>query len=223
MLGGHFFNFHAAFGRSDHHGQFRLAVDHNAQVQFLGDIEALLDKQHVDLFAFLTGLLGHQCTAEHPGGVLSGFVGRFDQHHAGLLGMLLEAALAAAARMNLRLDHGNRRAQLGERRRGFIRRSGDNAARDRHTRGAEQLLGLILVNLHGRLPGSMVKGRNACQRFQPPAEARIKEIGRSVRSHGRLGGAGPPCAAPATAATGRRSGFAAAPPSQSPPRIHRPA
>ena len=45
-----------------------------------------------------------------------------------LLGVFLDRPLAAAAGMDLRLDHGDRAAQLGEGGGGFVGRAGDDAA-----------------------------------------------------------------------------------------------
>ncbi len=107
-------SFHTPFGRHHQHGAAELTVDHNAHVQFAGDVEPLLDQQRLDLLAFFAGLLGDQHRAQHAGGVLLGFFGRPDQHHAPLLRMFLESSLAPSAGVNLGLDHGDGSPQLLE-------------------------------------------------------------------------------------------------------------
>ena len=84
-----------------------------------------------------------------------GFVGTADQLHAVLLRVVLDRALAAAAGVDLGLHDGERAAQLLERGCRFVRRCGDDALRHGDAGRAQQLLGLIFVNLHAAmLPGA---------------------------------------------------------------------
>lgn len=117
-LFGDLFNRHATFGGHDDDRLADFTIDHDAQVQLAGNVQALLDVERANLLAFFAGLNRHQRRVEHAGGVLAGFVGRLHEHDAGLLGMLLEAALAASTSVDLRLDHRDRCAE------GFVRGGG---------------------------------------------------------------------------------------------------
>ena len=145
---GDFFDLHAPFGRDDHDRQAGFAIDDDAQIQLAGDVEALLDVERLDLLAFVARLNRDQRLAQHPLGIVAGLVGRLHQHDAGLLRVLLERPLAAAAGMNLRLHDGDRSLQLREGLGRLIGRSGDDALRDRDAGVGEQLLGLIFVDFH---------------------------------------------------------------------------
>src|SRR5690606_20601665 len=88
-------------------------VEHDRQVQLASYVDALLDIEGVDLLAFRSRLDGHQRRAEHllcqsPDTLLGGrdaarAAGRDDVDTC-QLGVLDEAALAAATCMYLRLD-----------------------------------------------------------------------------------------------------------------------
>ena len=108
------FDVHSAFRRRDQHRSARRTIDHNPQIQLAGNVETLLDQQRADLLAFFAGLNRDQRIAQHPSGVGFRFVRRADQYDAALIGLLLEAALTASARVNLRLHDGDRAAQLRE-------------------------------------------------------------------------------------------------------------
>ena len=81
-----------------------------------------------------------QILAEHFARFLRGLVRTLDHLDA--------AALAAPAGMDLRLDDANRTAELERRSLGFLRRRRDHAARHGNTEALENLLGLILVDVH---------------------------------------------------------------------------
>ena len=91
---------------------------------------------------------GDQRLAEQVFGDLGRFGGAFDQLHAVLLGIGNDRSLAAAAGMDLGFDHGDRAAERSEGGRRFLGRVGDDAPRNRHAGGAQNFLGLELVNLH---------------------------------------------------------------------------
>ena len=113
---------HAALGR-DHEGDpAGVAVDQHRQVELLRDVGALLDIQPVHLLAGRAGLRRHQRAAEHLGGMRLDLLDRAGQPHAALVAglRLPEPALAAAARMDLRLDHEDRPAKLARRRRRLL-------------------------------------------------------------------------------------------------------
>ena len=88
--------------------------------------------------------------AQQGGRDLPGIGGALNELHAVLPGVFLEDALAAPAGVNLGLDHGQRSAEGGKCRGGFLGVAGDNASWHRHARVAENLLGLEFVNFHTR-------------------------------------------------------------------------
>ena len=136
-------------------GPPRRAVDHRHQIQLAGDRAAFLDQHAADDLAFRPGLDGDKRMAENVGRRLFGLFAAADQLHAALRGDLLDRALATSAGVDLGLDYGHRRGQLGERRRrgGGLGRFGHDPARHGHARLAKNLLGLEFVNLHWRYRG----------------------------------------------------------------------
>ena len=90
------------------------------------------------------GLMRDQRHAQHALGFLLHLLDGFDDLDA--------AALAAAAGMDLRLHHPDRAAQFLGRRDRFLDREGGLAARHRHAEAAQDLLGLIFVDIHGVSP-----------------------------------------------------------------------
>ena len=94
---GNLFDFHAAFGTGHQRDALRGAVDHHADVQFLADVGAFLDQQTFHQPPFRSGLVSHQGHAQDILGIVVHFLQR--------LGYFDAAALAAAAGVNLRLDH----------------------------------------------------------------------------------------------------------------------
>ena len=78
--------------------------------------------------------------AEHAAGFLGGALGRVDQHHT--------AALAAATDLHLDL-HDALAAQFAGGLGRLLPRGGDDPARRGDALGAEQLLALMLVQIHG--------------------------------------------------------------------------
>lgn len=130
-------------------GPPRVTVHDHAQVQLAGNIQPLFHEQHVDLFSFGAGLYGDQCAAQHAFRIFEGVLRRPHQHHAGLLRMLLEAALAAASRVNLRLDDGDLTAEGCECSGRLFGSVGHNAPGDCHASRRQQFFRLIFVNFHG--------------------------------------------------------------------------
>ena len=120
------------------------------EVEFLLDVGAVLDIEAVDLLAGGAGLDGDQRIAEHFLDELLDFVDRLGEAHAALFtgGGFLELALAAAARMNLRLDDPERTAEFLGGGFGFLDLENWNAARNRHSEFLENGFRLILVNIH---------------------------------------------------------------------------
>jgi hypothetical protein len=122
------------------------------EVELSGDVHALLDEQALDLLALGAGLDGDERAADHLLGVGVRVVGRLDDLDAAEVGVLLEAALAAAAGVDLRLDDDDRVAgELVQLARGLARLVGgerDAGQRDRDPEAAQQLFPLVLVDLH---------------------------------------------------------------------------
>jgi hypothetical protein len=98
------------------------------------------------------GLDGDQGVAEHLLGVLDGVVGGLDDLDAAEVGVLLEATLAAAAGVDLRLDDDDGVAgglgQLVGGGAGVVRAEHDPRLRDGDAEAAQELLALVFVDLH---------------------------------------------------------------------------
>ena len=98
---------HPAFGRDDDRDPAAFAVDQQREIIFLCDVDAVGDVEPLDLLAVRAGLDRHQGLAEHFGGMLAHLVDRAGEANAalGVRPEFLELALAAAAGMDLGLDH----------------------------------------------------------------------------------------------------------------------
>ncbi len=149
-VGGDFLDIHAALGRGDEADAAGAAIDQQGQIQFALDIAAVLDIDAVDLLAGGTGLVRDQRASQHLAGQFLGLGHGFGQTHAALLagGGFGEMALAAAAGMDLRLDHPQRAVQLARGRFGLVGLGHDTTVADRRAVMAQQRLGLIFVNVH---------------------------------------------------------------------------
>ena len=144
------FDIHPAFGRDDHGDAAAVAVDQQREIIFLRDVDAVGDVEAVDLLALGAGLDRDERVAEHVLGVGADFVDRLGEANAalGVGAELGELALAAAAGVDLRLDHPQGPGELlgGADRildahRGMAGGDGDAELR-------EQFLGLIFVDVH---------------------------------------------------------------------------
>ena len=135
----HFLDLHAARFRGHEYVLAHGAIENNAQVKLAFDRQSLFDQQTLHHSALRAGLMSDQSHAQH----LFGNFGRF----GGILGDLYAAALASAARMNLRL-HNHAAADLLGRRFGLFHRVRHFSSRDRHAVFGEDRLRLILVNFH---------------------------------------------------------------------------
>jgi hypothetical protein len=130
----------SAFAGRDERHFLRGPVGHDGRVVFLLDVGAVLDVQAAHLLAFGTRLVGLELHAQDLAGQALDIVDALGHFHA--------AALAAATRMDLRLDHPHRAAKLLGGFHRLLHREGRNAARHRHTKIAQDFLALVLVNLH---------------------------------------------------------------------------
>ena len=120
----------------------RGAIEDEAEIQLAIDSETFLDQQPRDLLAAGPRLIRHERLANQLAGNLLGLVGRLRQLDA--------AGLAAAAGMDLRLDHGHAAAEppcdVGN----FLRGEGHLTARNRNAVFGKDCFGLVLVDLHKR-------------------------------------------------------------------------
>ena len=112
VLGGDLLDVHPALARGHDGDPTGVPVEGRGEVELLGDVHALLDEQAVDDLALFAGLDRDQGAAEHLAGDVLGHVGALDDLDAAELRVLLEAALAAAASVDLRLDDDDLVARL---------------------------------------------------------------------------------------------------------------
>jgi hypothetical protein len=103
ILGGNLLDLHPAFGGGHHRHARARSVDQHAEIEFAGDVAALLDVDAGDLPAFRPGLLGHK--AQHLRGAAADLCDRLGDADATLTPrVVLEMPGAAAASMDLRFD-----------------------------------------------------------------------------------------------------------------------
>src|SRR6056297_3362237 len=104
---GDFLDIHAAFGRGGERDARGLTIDQKREVEFLFDAGAVFDINPVHLLAGRAGLLGDEGAAQHALGFLGGFLDRLGEADTAGFACagFLEAALAAATCVDLRLDH----------------------------------------------------------------------------------------------------------------------
>ncbi len=129
---GHLLDLDPALGRADQGHPAGLAVDQQTQIQFAGDVAALLDIDPLDLASRRPGLVGDEVLAEQCGGRRRDLVLGSRQPDP--------AGLAAAAGMDLRLDHPDLAAEPTRRRNSLGRGIGDAAARRLDAEFRQQLL-----------------------------------------------------------------------------------
>ncbi len=155
---------HAALGGGHDRDPARLAVDQQGQVEFLGDGGAFLDVEAVHLLALGPGLVRDQNAAEHLGGVGLHVLDRLDDPDAalGVGAEALEAPLAAAAGVDLRLHDEDRSSELLSGLDGLVDGEGRIAAGDRHAELGEDGFGLVFVDVHeARGARAFLEGRAA--------------------------------------------------------------
>jgi hypothetical protein len=138
---GDFLDVHATLGRSHHHGALQHAVDDDGEIELLGDLRALLDQQALHDAALGPGLVRDERHAQHLLREGSHFVDGFRDLHA--------AALAPAARVDLRLHDPDAAAQFLRHGHRLVGRQRRLAAWSDHPVLPEDLLALVLVDVHG--------------------------------------------------------------------------
>ena len=131
--GGHLFDLHAALDRAHRQVGAVGAVEQEGDVVLLGDVAGLGDEQLLDDVAL-------DVEAEDVLGVLVGVVGGG--------GVFDAAGLAAAADLDLRLDH-HRMTDLFRDGLGALGGVGDPTGRARDVVLGEQFLRLVLEKIHG--------------------------------------------------------------------------
>ena len=137
----HFFNVHAAFAGGNEGHLLRSAVGYARQVVFLLDVGALFNIEASHFLAFGAGLVRHKLHAQNLTRACPDVVDRPGHLHA--------TALAAAACVDLRLDHPHRSSQLLGRFNCFLHSKGRNATRHGHLELAQDFLTLVFVDFHG--------------------------------------------------------------------------
>ena len=150
---GNLFDVHAALARSHQADPLRDAIHHHADVEFLLDVRTLLDQQAPHLLAFRPGLVRLQLHAEDLAGVLADFIHRFRHLDA--------AALAAAAGMDLRLDHPDLAAEFLGRLDGLVDGKTGLAARRGDPELPQDLLALVFMDFHVMPPVELPQRRHA--------------------------------------------------------------
>ena len=140
----HFLDVHAAFARRHQRHALGGAIDDHADIQFLGDVGALLDQQAPYLLAGRAGLVGDELHAEDFGRTLLDLVDRARQLHA--------AALAAPTGVNLGLHDPDRAAERLCRLDRVVDAERGNSARHRHAEATKDFLALVFVDLHCVVP-----------------------------------------------------------------------
>ena len=135
---------HAALRGGDDHHALRLAVEHEAQIELLGDGDAAFDIEAVDDLARGAGLVRDQLLAEEFVGGIEHFVLRAAELDA--------ARLAAAAGVDLGLDDPELAADLARPVGRLLGAVGQRALGNGHAEAGQDFLGLILVNVHVECP-----------------------------------------------------------------------
>ena len=143
----HFLDVHAAFGGNDEGDARGGAVNQNGKVEFAVDGGTFLDIEAVHFLAVGTRLVRHERRPEKP---LCFLLDVFNRLHD-----LDATRLAAAARMDLRLDDPDRPAEFVRFRNRLFRCERRMSARYRHAILRKHGLGLVFVNIHEKPSGWM--------------------------------------------------------------------
>ncbi len=146
---GDLLDFDAALGGGDDDGAGGGAVEEDGEVVFLFDVARDGEVDRLHLAAGGAGLDGDQGVVEHLAGDLPGVGLGLAELHAALVAVG-EGALAAAAGVDLGLDHGRALGEGGEGGVELLGGLGGGALGDGHPVFLEQCLGLILVDVHAK-------------------------------------------------------------------------
>ncbi|MCY1363620.1 hypothetical protein D9M69_503880 [compost metagenome] len=145
-LVGDLLDVHATLGGGHEHDTAAGTIYHGAQVQFLGDVGAGFDQDFADRLTIGVSLIGHQALAQPVGGEGLGIFLALDQLHA--------ARFTAAASVDLGLHNPFAATDLFAGFCGFFRGVYGKALGYGQAVFSEQLLTLILVEIHACLPSS---------------------------------------------------------------------
>ncbi len=137
---GDLFYVHASLGGGHHAHLLRHTVDDDAEIELLADVGTLLDQEPPHFLSLASGLMGDELHAENFRREQLDFVRR--------PGELDAAALAAAARMDLGLDHPHLSAQLSCRVHRLLDGKAGDPARGFDAVSAQDFLCLVFVDLH---------------------------------------------------------------------------
>ncbi len=145
---GDFFDVHAAFGGGDDGVAAGAAIEEDGEVVFLGNVNGLGDEDFAHELAFRAGLMSDKGLAKHLAGDVLRFFGCLDEMYAAFEAVL-EGAFATATGMNLSFDDESTCTDFACGGARFLRCAGDDAFRTGDAEFFKQLLGLILVDVHG--------------------------------------------------------------------------
>ena len=140
MLGGHHFNFHAAFAGGHEHGPAGGAVDDNAEVKFARDVQAFLNQHALDQAALRPRLVSDQGHAQDSARQGLSFRRVVSQFYA--------ATFTAATGVNLGFDHHRAAAQFFRHSASFLGLGNHLAARHGDSELCKNLFRLIFVDFH---------------------------------------------------------------------------
>src|SRR5438105_8007689 len=147
---GYFFDVHAALSGSNEGDAACGPIDERGEIELARDRRAFLDVKPADGPSFLAGLMRYERHTEHPPGFRANTLDGSDEFHA--------AAFPASACVNLGLHHEGWTAQFFGRSNGFLNSECGNTTRHWHPEAAQNFLGLVFVDVHGRF---------GCERLWP--------------------------------------------------------
>src|SRR6185369_9826391 len=148
------FDIHPACGGGHEYVSSGHTVERDPKIKLFVDRQTFFDQQSLDLTSLGAGLMRHEHHAEHLRGDLFCLCRR--------LGKLYTAAFTAAAGMDLGLNNNDICAELSRGCFSLVRRSGDNAARNRNAVLFQNGFTLIFVDLHKLVYRRQLVCRKTC-------------------------------------------------------------
>lgn len=183
----HLLDLHPPLARGHQRDPAAVAIDEKRKIKLARDVAALLDIDAMHLAPGRPGLLGDERVAKHQGCGLARLLGRTREPHAALARRVVgEMPGATPAGMDLRLDHIDRAGKRPRRRFRLFRGPGDMPREHRDAVFAQQLLGLIFVDVHPAQPTSLreasTSSRTAAQDFSNAARSSASSSISTTRS-----------------------------------------